>query len=74
MRKVESITDASMSRRKSRALVEVGELIGENTSIRKMELGSKHVKEEEESDSRNRKAHRGRRKRRNGSRNRRICQ
>ena len=57
MRKVESIGDASMSRRKSRAPVKVGELISENTSIRKMKSGSEHVKEEEESDGRNRKAH-----------------
>ena len=55
-RKVESIRDASILRRKSRALVEVGELVSENMLIRKMELGSEHVKEEEESDSRNRKA------------------
>ena len=53
MRKVESM----LRRRKKRALVEVGELIGENMSIRRMESGSKHVKEEEESDSRNRKVH-----------------
>ena len=71
-RKVDSIGDASMSRRKIRAPVEVGELIGENTLIRKMESGSEHVKEEEESDGRNRKARRGRRKRRSGSRNGRI--
>ena len=72
-RKVESVGDASVSRRKSRASVEVGELVGENTSIKKMESGSEHVKEEEESDGRNRKARRGRRKR-NGSRNGRIHQ
>ena len=48
--------DASVSRRKSRALVEVGELVGENMLIRKMESGSEHVKEEEENDGRNRKA------------------
>ena len=72
-RKAESIGDASVLRRKSRASVEVGELVGENTSIKKMESGSEHVKEEEESDGRNRKACRGRRKR-NGSRNGRICQ
>ena len=71
-RKVESIGDVSVSRRKSRAPVEVGELISDNVSIRKMESGSEHVKEEEESDGRNRKAHRGRRKRRSGSRNGRI--
>ena len=47
MRKVESIGDASVSRRKSRASVEVGELIGENTSIKKMESGSEHVEEGE---------------------------
>ena len=69
---MESIGDASVSRRKSRASVEVGELIGENRSIKKMESGSEHVKEEEESDGRNRKARQGGRKR-NGSRNGRIC-
>ena len=54
---MESIGDASVLRRKSRASVEVGELVGENMSIKKMELGSEHVEEEEESDGRNRKAH-----------------
>ena len=54
---MESIRDVSMSRRKSRSLVEVGELVSEILSIKKMELGSEHVEEEEESDGRNRKAH-----------------